>query len=113
MEREPSLTARLKRADPLWWWLRENFRLPSIVVILACAGSSWAWLYSQHSDLVALKRRDPTRQLEAIAGQLSTVLQKQSAMNQRLEDFSQRIEAQERRWEHVEVVAESPHRRRH
>lgn len=109
---EPSVTSRLKVADPLWWWLRENFKLPSIITIAGCLITSAAWLYTQHADLVQLKAHDPGPQLEAIAGKLSAVLQAQSAMQQRLDDFADRIDSQERRWERVESIAAAPPPRR-
>ena len=108
---EPSVTSRLKVADPLWWWLRENFKLPSLITIALSLATSAAWLYTQHADLAQFKAHDPGPQLEAIASKLSAVLQAQSAMQQRLDDFSQRIDSQERRWEHVESVADTPPRR--
>lgn len=108
---EPSVTSRLKVADPLWWWLRENFKLPSLITIAGCLLTSAAWLYTQHADLVQLKAHDPGPELKAIAEQLAAVLRSQSAMQQRLDDFALRIDAQERRWERVESIAETPPRR--
>jgi hypothetical protein len=107
-----SVTAILKATDPAWWWLRENFRLPSLVAIAGCMVTSAAWIYSQHLDLQQLKKHDPGPKLEEIAGQLSAVLQAQSAMQQRLEDFGERIDRQERRWERVDEVAEATPRKR-
>jgi hypothetical protein len=107
-----SVTGVLKRKDPVWWWLRENFRLPSLVAIAGCLVTSAAWIYSQHLDLDQLKKHDPGPKLEEIAGQLSAVLQAQSAMQQRLEDFGDRIDRQERRWERVDQVAEATPRKR-
>jgi len=103
-----SVTAILKASDPLWWWLRENFRLPSIVALLTCFATAAGWIYTQHLDLRLLKEHDPRPKLEEIAGQLSAVLQAQSAMQQRLEDFGERIDRQERKWERVEAVAATP-----
>lgn len=107
-----SVTARLKRADPAWWWLRENFKLPAVLTIAGCVLSSGAWLWTQHTDLVELKSHDPGPKLEAIAGELAELLRTQAVMQQRLEDFAQRIDAQERRWEHVEEVADAPPHRK-
>jgi hypothetical protein len=107
-----SITGALRRIDPVWWWLRENFRLPSLVAIAGCVVTSAAWIYSQHLDLEQLKKHDPSAKLEEIAGQLSAVLQAQSAMQQRLEDFGDRIDRQEARWDRVDQVAEAtPHKR--
>lgn len=106
-EHTHSVTATLKAADPVWWWLRENFRLPSLVAIAGCLVTSAAWIYSQHLDLEQLKKHDPGPKLEAIAEQLSQVLQAQSAMQQRLEDFGQRIDRQEARWDRVDQVAQA------
>jgi hypothetical protein len=105
---EFSVTAILKRSDPLWWWLRENFRLPSLIAIATCVLTATAWIYTQHLDLRLLKEHDPGPKLEEIAGQLSAVLQAQSAMQQRLEDFGQRVDRQEHKWERVEEVAAAP-----
>jgi hypothetical protein len=102
-----SVTGVLKRVDPVWWWLRENFRLPSLVAIALSIATSAAWIYSQHLDLEQLKKHDPGPKLEEIAGQLSAVLQAQSAMQQRIEDFGERIDRQESRWERVDEVAEA------
>lgn len=102
-----SVTAILKATDPAWWWLRENFKLPSLVAIAVCIATSAAWIYAQHLDLQQLKTHDPGPKLEAIAAQLSEVLQAQSAMQQRLEDFGQRIDRQEARWERVDQVAQA------
>lgn len=102
-----SITAILKATDPAWWWLRENFKLPSLVAITGCLLTSAAWIYSQHLDLDQLKKHDPGPKLEEIAGRLSEVLQAQSAMQQRLEDFGERIDRQERRWERVDQVADA------
>lgn len=110
-----SVTAVLKAADPLWWWLRENFKLPSVLALVGCLVTAGGWIYTQHQDLEQLKKHDPGPKLEEIAGQLSAVLQAQSAMQQRLEDFGDRIDRQERRWERVDQVADqagSPPRRR-
>ncbi len=103
-----SLTALLKATDPVWWWLRENFKLPSLVAIAGCLVSSAGWIFSQHLDLRLLKEHDPGPKLEQIAGQLSQVLQAQSAMQQRLEDFGQRIDRQDQKWQRVEEAAEMP-----
>ncbi|MGH8210659.1 MAG: hypothetical protein ACREU6_13905 [Steroidobacteraceae bacterium] len=103
-----SVTGVLKRSDPVWWWLRENFRLPSLIAIATCVLTGAGWVYVQHLDLDQLKQHDPGPKLEAIAGQLSAVMQSQSAMQQRLEDFGERIDRQERKWERVESVAEAP-----
>lgn len=102
-----SITAILKATDPAWWWLRENFKLPSLVAIAACVATAAAWIYSQHLDLEQLKKHDPGPKLEEIAGQLSAVLQAESAMKARLEDFGERIDRQEARWERVDQVAET------
>jgi hypothetical protein len=108
-----SITGVLRRVDPVWWWLRENFRLPSLVAIAGCLLTSAAWIYSQHMDLEQLKKHDPGPQLAAIATQLSAVLQAQSAMQQRLEDFGERIDRQEARWDRVDQIATEPPRPRH
>ena len=103
-----SVTSILRRSDPLWWWLRENFKLPSLLALLACVATSAGWIYTQHLDLRLLKEHDPGPKLQEIAGQLSEVLQAQSGMRQRLEDFGDRIDRQERKWERVEAVAAAP-----
>lgn len=109
-----SVTAILKATDPAWWWLRENFKLPSVVAIAVCVATAGAWIYTQHLDLEQLKKHDPGPKLEAIAEQLSAVLQAQSAMQQRLEDFGERIDRQEARWDRVDQVAQAePARSRH
>lgn len=106
-DQQGSITGVLRRVDPVWWWLRENFRLPSLVAIAGCVVTSAAWIYSQHLDLDQLKKHDPGPKLEEIAGQLSAVLQAQSAMVQRLQDFGDRIDRQEARWDRVDQVAEA------
>ena len=110
MTTEESVTARLRRVDPVWYWLRENFRLPSVFAIAACLATSAAWLYTQHTDLVQLKAHDPGPQLDQIAARLSAVLQAQAVMQQRLDDFAQRLDDQARRWERVDEIADAPPR---
>jgi hypothetical protein len=112
VERDGSVTSRLRAVDPVWWWVRENFKLPSLLTIAGCVLTAAAWLYMQHVDLVELKKHDPGPKLESIAAQLTAVLQAQSAMQQRLNDFADRIDEQERRWERAEQIASAPPRHR-
>lgn len=103
---ETAVTSLLKRYDPLWWWLRENFKLPSIITIAGCLLTSAAWLYTQHTDLTLQQKRDPEPHLQVIEAQLSEVLQAQSAMKQQLADFGQRIDRQDQKWQRAEEAAE-------
>jgi hypothetical protein len=111
---DPGATGILKRQAPLWWWLRENFKLPALGAIAGCILSAGAWLWSQHVDLEQLKNRDdPKPALARIEAQLSEVLQAQSAMKQQLADFGERIDRQDQKWARVEDAAEIRVPRRH
>jgi hypothetical protein len=101
-----SPTAVLERLAPGWAWLRENFKLPAVVAIGGLVLSSGAWIYSQRTDIESLQKRDPTAHLERIEGQLSEVLQTQSAMKEQLTEFGRRIDSQDHKWERVEEAAE-------
>lgn len=98
-----SVTAILKRTDPLWWWLRENFKLPSLIslaVVLAGAGS---WIYVQRSDLAGIET--------AIKG-LATTAQV-AALGEKLDDQGDRLDRLERNWDDAgRVAAEFKPRRR-
>lgn len=104
-------TGILKRQAPLWWWLRENFKLPAIGTLAGCIVTAGVWIGSQHADLQQLKKQGPA--LERIEAQLSEVLQSQSAMKQQLADFGERIDRQDQKWARVEDAAEIRVPRRH
>jgi hypothetical protein len=111
---DPGATGILKRKAPLWWWLRENFKLPAIGAIAGCIVSAGAWIWSQHADLEQLKgREDPKPALERIDAKLSEVLQAQSGMKEQLADFGKRIDRQDQKWARVEDAADIRIPRRH
>jgi hypothetical protein len=109
---EFTATAVLQKLAPGWGWLRENFKLPPVLAIAGLLVSSGAWIYSQHTDIQSLKKRDPKPQLDRIESQLSQILQQQAGMRVDLANQAQRIARQEAQWDRVTQVAETPTRRR-
>lgn len=101
-----SVTSLLKRVDPAWWWLRENFKIPSVLTIVGIIGAAGGWLLHEHLVLVKLSERPDLA--PAMAG-LATRL---DADEKAWADHNGRIEGLERWQDRVTNVAESPPRRR-
>lgn len=97
-----SITSLLKRADPVWWWLRENFKLPSIAVILSIAGGAGAWIYTQRADLHALQAQQKTL---ATSDQVAGVASSLEGLRVQLEDQAGRLDRLERNWDDAGRVA--------
>ena len=101
-----SVTSLLKRVDPAWWWLRANFKLPSLAVIASLVACAGGWLLHEHLALGELaKRPDLGPQIAGLAARLD-------ADEKAWADHNGRIEALERWQDRVTNVAESPPRRR-
>lgn len=102
-EAEGSVTAILKRADPLWWWLRENFKLPSLVAIaaLVAGAAGWIWLQSHRLDQLA----DLQKSTAAVTDELKSVGESLKALSVQLEDQGDRLDRLERNWDDAGRVA--------
>ncbi len=106
---EGSVTAILKRADPLWWWLRENFKLPSLAAIASVLAGSGLWLYHQRADL-----RDLQAQIKTLAtsDQQNGIAESLKALSVQLDDQAARLDRLERNWDDAgRVAAETAPRR--
>jgi len=100
------LTRRLRKLDPTWWWLRENFKLPSVGVIAGLLLGGGGWLLHEHLALEELARRpDLGPQLAGLAARLD-------ADERAWADHSGRIAGLERWEDRVTTVAEERRRRR-
>jgi hypothetical protein len=102
------LTRRLRRLDPTWWWIRENFKLPSLGAIAGVLATGGVWIWHQHTDLVALEE-----QLKglATADQVRELAAHVDRLGDQLGDQGDRIERLEVNWDRVTEVAEIPVRR--
>jgi len=109
-EAEGSVTAILKRADPLWWWLRENFKLPSLISLALAIAGAGSWIYVQRSDLAGLDRQIKNL---ATSDQVSAVGESLKALSVQLDDQGDRLDRLERNWDDAgRVAAEFKPRRR-
>jgi hypothetical protein len=105
-----SVTSLLKRADPAWWWIRENFKLPSVLTIAGMLVSGGAWLWTQHSNVRDLEKRvvaikDPTPRFDRLEARTQALELDAAAAKQRAEDFSRRVADQEDEWKIVHQAA--------
>jgi hypothetical protein len=101
-EAEGSVTAILKRADPVWWWLRENFKLPSVAAIVSVVAGSVLWIYNQRADLHALQAQQKTL---ATSDQVAAVQSALEAIRTQLNDHGDRLDRLERNWDDAGRVA--------
>lgn len=97
-----SVTALLKRTDPLWWWLRENFKLPSLAAIASVVAGSVLWIYNQRADLRALQAQQKTL---ATSDQVAAVQSSLEAIRTQLDDHGDRLDRLERNWDDAGRVA--------
>jgi hypothetical protein len=105
-----SVTGLLKRVDPLWWWLRENFRLPSLGVIASVIAGAGVWLFNQRGDLRGLQAQQKTL---ATADQVAAVQHSLDSLKTQLDDQGGRIDRLERNWDDAgRVLDQSPPPRR-
>lgn len=100
-----SVTSLLKRTDPLWWWLRENFKLPSLLTIGGLLVSGGAWLWTEHAALRDLQGRVAAIKVGALDARLNTLELHQAVLAPRLNEFDRRIGAQEHEWQVVHDAA--------
>jgi hypothetical protein len=95
-------TAILKGRAPLWWWLRENFKLPSLGAIAGILVSATVWIWHQHTDLVGLegqlKGLATADQIRELAGRLDR-------LTDHLDDQDNRLERLEANWDHASGIA--------
>lgn len=97
-----SVTAILKRADPVWWWLRENFKLPSLAAIASVIAGSGVWIYNQRADLHALQAQQKTL---ATSDQVAALQASLEAIRTQLDDHGDRLDRIERNWDDAGKVA--------
>ena len=99
------LTRRLRRLDPTWWWLRENFKLPSLGAIGALVLSAGGWIWSQHMALEHLAGK-----LEglATAAQVQELAGKLEVLRSQGDDQDERLGRLEQQWDRVTRVADEP-----
>src|SRR2546421_10867448 len=87
-----SLTANLKKLSPVWWWLRENFTFPAVVVILGIAGSSAGYIIHLNTKVTVMER----------------VILPMVEAAPNLARLDERVSAMERRWATVDMQHELP-----
>jgi len=101
-EEELGATAVLKKWAPVWWWLRENFKLPSVGAIAGILASATVWIWHQHTDLVGLegqlKGLATADQIRELAGRLDRFAD-------HLDDQDNRLGRLEDNWDHASGVA--------
>ena len=99
---EGPLTRRLRRLDPAWWWLRENFKLPSLGAIAGILATAGVWIWHQHTDLVGLevqlKGLATADQIRELAGRLDRLAD-------HLDDQDSRLGRLEANWDQASGVA--------
>jgi Tfp pilus assembly protein PilO len=86
----------------MWWWLRENFKLPSLAAIASVVAGSGLWIYNQRADLHALQAQQKTL---ATSDQVATVQSSLEALRTQLEDQGDRLDRLERNWDDAGRVA--------
>ncbi len=102
-----SVTGLMKFRAPAWWWLRDNFKLPSVLTLLGLVAGSGGFLWHQHTAIVKLEERpDLGPQINGLAARLD-------ADEKSWADHNGRIQSLERWQDRVTNLAESPPRRRH
>lgn len=105
-----SITSLLKRADPVWWWLRENFKLPSLAAIAGIVATAGLWLYNQRADLHAMQSQLQTL---ATSDQVAALDRSLVGIRADLDDHAGRIDRIERYLDQAHAVAlERPRRPR-
>jgi hypothetical protein len=97
-----SVTSVLKRVDPAWWWLRENFKLPSLAAIASVVAGSGVWIYNQRADLHALQAQQKTL---ATSDQIAGLQRSLDALGDQLGAQGTRLDRLERNWDDAGRVA--------
>ena len=97
-----SVTSLLRRVDPAWWWLRENFKLPSLAAIAGVIATAGLWLYHQRADLRDLQAQIKTM---ATSDQVNGVSESLKALSVQLDDQADRLDRLERNWDDAGRVA--------
>jgi DNA polymerase III epsilon subunit-like protein len=105
-----SVTSLLRRADPVWWWLRENFKLPSLAAIASVLAGAGVWLYNQRADVHGLEAQLKTL---ATSDQVAAVQRDVAGMRSDINDHDSRIDRIERYLDQAHAVAQERPRRRH
>lgn len=107
---EGPLTRRLRRLDPTWWWLRENFKLPSLATIAGVLASAGVWIWSQHT---ALERLAGKLDGLATADQVAALAGSVNVLRAQVGDQGDRLDRLERNWDDAgRVLDQYPARRR-
>jgi hypothetical protein len=102
---EGPLTRRLRRLDPTWWWLRENFKLPSVSALAGVILAAGTWIWQQHSELVELGRKIDKLATSAEVAALDSHV---DVLEAELGDQGDRLSRVEANWDRVQGVADEP-----
>lgn len=103
-----SVTAVLKRGAPAWWWLRENFRPPSIAAIAGVVVTAGGWIWHEHAALEELGEHQKGLATSAQVAELKSSL---DAIRTALEDHGDRIARIERYLDGAHQIALEPPKR--